>query len=156
MDNLTPFPGTGLMPAPAPLAHPIQSLRHAYRDPNAPVWHPAAVFQWRRVAAFVPAVLTTGVLAWAFGDWLSTNGIWWLEWVLLAFVVATFFWIALAMGTATLGLAVHRNQQTARAGATPEPLRVALLVPIYNEDTAEVFGNASASVRTLYPVRHAG
>lgn len=153
MDSLTPFPGSGLMPAPAQLAHPVQSLRHAYRDPNAPVWQPAPLFQWRRLAVFLPAVGTTGILGWAFGDWLSTNGIWWLEWVLLVFVVATFFWIALAMGTATLGLAVHLKQKRARAGATPAPLRVALLVPIYNEDTAEVFGNVSAMMSALRVAR---
>ncbi|WP_297777141.1 glucans biosynthesis glucosyltransferase MdoH [uncultured Roseovarius sp.] len=155
MDRLTPFPGTGLMPAPAPLDHPVQSFSRVYRDPNAPKWQPSAVFQWRRAAAFLPAVLTTGALAWAFGDWLSTNGIWWLEWVLLAFVMVTFFWIALAMGTATLGLAVHLKQQRARAQAAPAPLNVALLVPIYNEDTAEVFGNASAMMSALRVARSA-
>ncbi|MFU8776332.1 MAG: glucans biosynthesis glucosyltransferase MdoH [Roseovarius sp.] len=155
MDRLTPFPGTGLMPAPAPLAHPVQSLRRAERDPNAPDWRVSGVYQWRRLAVFLPTLLTTGALAWAFGDWLSTNGIWWLEWVLLAFVVATFFWIALSMGTATLGLVCHLQQNRTRARATPAPLRVALLVPIYNEDTAEVFGNVSAMMSALRVARSA-
>lgn len=149
MDRLTPFPGTAQMPPLAPLVHPVQSLGHAYHDPNAPAWRPSRLFQWRRAATFLPAILTTAVLGWAFGDWLSTNGIWWLEWVLLTLVVTTFFWIALAMGSATLGLICHLRQKRSRALASPAPMRVALLVPIYNEDTSEVFGNASAMMSAL-------
>jgi membrane glycosyltransferase len=148
MDRVTAFPGGAHMPPPAPLSHPVQSLKVPHRDPNAPAWQPARRFWWRRAAAFVPAVLTTGALAFVFADWLSDGGIWWLEWVLLALVTVTFFWIALSMGTATLGLICHIMRQRARADGTT-PLNVALLVPIYNEDTAEVFGNACAMMMAL-------
>src|SRR6056297_2014088 len=140
MDGVTPFPGGDVMPPAAPLPHPVQELGRAHRDPRAPGWMPVRGVWWRRAAAFLPAVATTGALAWAFADWLSDGGMWWLEWVLLALVVVTFFWIALAVGTATLGLACHMMHNRAQARATPAPLNVALLVPIYNEDTSEVFG----------------
>ncbi|PKQ13294.1 MAG: glucans biosynthesis glucosyltransferase MdoH [Alphaproteobacteria bacterium HGW-Alphaproteobacteria-1] len=148
MDRVTAFPGGAHMPPPAPLSHPVQSLKVRHRDPNAPAWQPARRFWWRRAAAFVPALLTTGALAMVFADWLSDGGIWWLEWVLLALVTVTFFWIALSVGTATLGLICHIMRRRARADGT-NPLNVALLVPIYNEDTAEVFGNACAMMTAL-------
>ncbi|MBE0453393.1 MAG: glucans biosynthesis glucosyltransferase MdoH [Roseovarius sp.] len=148
MDRVTAFPGAGHMPPLAPLSHPVQRLNLSVRDPNAPAWQPAPRFWWRRAAAFVPAVLTTGVLARVFADWLSDGGMWWLEWVLLALVTLTFFWIALSVGTATLGLVCHLMRRHTR-GHVIAPLNVALLVPIYNEDTAEVFGNAFAMVMAL-------
>src|SRR6056297_2409644 len=149
MDRLTPFPGAAHMPPLAPLDHPIQSLNRVYQDPNAPAWRPNLNYWWRRAATFLPATLTTGALGLAFGDWLSVGGMWWLEWVLLALVMVTFFWIALAVGTATLGLACHMMHNRAQARATPAPLNVALLGPIYNEDTSEVFGNACAMMSAL-------
>ncbi len=155
MDRLTPFPNSAHMPPPSPMAHPVQSLRRAHRDPRAPGWVPVGRFWWRRAAAFLPAIATTGALGMAFADWLSSGGMWWLEWVLSALVVVTFFWIALAVGTATLGLACYVMRKTAGAPARPAPMTVALLVPIYNEDPAEVFGNACAMVMALNQARAA-
>ena len=148
MDGVSPFPRGDAMPPPQPLAHPVQDLSRAWHDAAAPAWHPdRRIWAWR-AAAFLPAVATTGGLAWAFGDWLSDRGMWWLEWGLLALVTITFFWIALALATATLGLARRwlRPRRAARAAA---PLRVALVVPIYHEDTADVFGNACAMMQAL-------
>lgn len=149
MDRLTPFPSSAHMPPPSPMAHPVQSLSRAHRDSRAPGWAPLRHIWWRRAAAFLPAIATTGGLGMAFADWLSSGGMWWLEWVLLALVVVTFFWIALAVGTATLGLACYLTRKRVTAHIPPAPMRVALLVPIYNEDPAEVFGNACAMVMAL-------
>jgi len=150
MDGVTRFPGGDVMPPPAPLPHPVQELGRAHRDPAAPGCLRARGIWWRRAAAFLPAVATTGGLAWAFADWLSDGGMWWLERVLLALVTATFFWVALSVATATLGLGCHllqRRRGGARGGA--EPLGVALVVPVYNEETADVFGNACAMMTAL-------
>lgn len=156
MDSLTPFPGAGHMPAESPLKSPVQDLWRPYHDPNAPALRNATPIWQKRAAAFLPAMLTTGLLAWAFQDWLSTGGMWWLEWVLLALVVVTFFWIALALGTATLGLFSFLQRRRTTRQVAPQALRVALIVPIYNEETAEVFGNASAMLSALRatPSRH--
>lgn len=148
MDGVTPFPGAAHMPSCAPLSHPVQNLTARHIDPNAPALRAVSRIWWRRAAAFGPAALTTGALAGIFADRLSEGGMWWLEWVLLALVAATFFWIALSVGTATLGLACHLMQRRERVSEVP-PLDVALLVPIYNEDTAEVFGNACAMMMAL-------
>jgi membrane glycosyltransferase len=149
MDGVTPFPGGDVMPPPAPLPHPVQDLRRAHRDPRVPAWPPARGVWWRRAATFVPAVTTTGGLAWAFADWLSDGGMWWLEWLLLALVTATFFWVALSVATATLGLGCHLlHRRGGVRGAVP-PLDVALVVPVYNEETADVFGNACAMMMAL-------
>lgn len=148
MDGVTPFPGAAHMPLPAPLSHPVQRLGARHCDPNVPEWRPARRYWWRRAAAFFPAALTTGALAWVFADRLSEGGMWWLEWVLLALVAATFFWIALSVGTATLGLACHLMRRRGR-DSEARPLDVALLVPIYNEGTAEVFGNSCAMMMAL-------
>ncbi len=137
------------MPPPAPLTHPVQDLRCAHRDPRAPGWPPVRGVWWRRAAAFGPAIATAGGLAWAFADWLSAGGIWWLEWVLLVLVTATFFWVALSVATATLGLGCHlRRRRGGARGAVP-PLGVALVMPVYHEDTADVFGNACAMMMAL-------
>ncbi|WP_377069679.1 glucans biosynthesis glucosyltransferase MdoH [Roseovarius ramblicola] len=137
------------MPPPAPLAHPVQDLRRAHRDPGAPGWKRERGIWWRRAAAFLPAVATTGGLAWAFADWLSDGGMWWLERVLLALVTATFFWVALSVATATLGLGCHLLRRRGGTRGAVGPLDVALVVPVYNEQTADVFGNACAMIMAL-------
>jgi membrane glycosyltransferase len=151
MDGVTPFPGGDVMPPPSALPHPVQDLRRAHRDPNAPALRPVRGVWWRRAAAFVPALATTGGLSLAFADWLSDGGIWWLEWVLLALVAATFFWVALSVATATLGLGCHLMRRCGGVRDTRggKPLDVALVVPIYNEDAADVFGNACAMMLAL-------
>ena len=149
MDGVTRFPGGDVMPPPAPLAHPVQDLSRTHRDPNAPTWSRLRGIWWRRAAAFLPAVATTGGLAWAFADWLSDGGIWWLEWVLLALVTATFFWVALSVATATLGLGCHLLRRRDGGRGAVAPLDVALVMPVYNEDTADVFGNACAMMTAL-------
>lgn len=149
MDGVTPFPGGDVMPPCAPLTHPVQDLRRAHHDPNAPAWRSVRGIWWRRAAVFVPAIATTGGLAWAFADWLSDGGMWWLEWVLLALVSATFFWVALSVATATLGLGCHLMRRCRGVRPVTAPLDVALVVPIYNEVAADVFGNASAMMLAL-------
>ena len=148
MDGVTRFPGGDVMPPPTPLPQPVQDLGRAHRDPNAPAWPRLRGIWWRRAAVFLPALATTGGLAWAFADWLSDGGMWWLERVLLALVTATFFWVALSLATATLGLGCHLLRGRGARGAAA-PLGVALVVPVYNEETADVFGNACAMMTAL-------
>jgi membrane glycosyltransferase len=155
MDGITAFPGGDVMPPPAPLPHPVQDLGRAHRDPRAPGWLPLRGVWWRRAAAFLPAFAITGGLARVFADWLSDGGMWWLEWVLLVLVAATFFWVVLSLGTAALGLACQVRRRRVRSRGTFCPLDVALVVPVYNEETADVFGNACAMMTALREARHA-
>ena len=59
----------------------------------------------------------------------------------------TFIWVTLAVSTAVIGL-VSRSEEPPSTvqGAS---LRVALLMPIYNESPSEVFGNAAAMLADL-------
>lgn len=144
-----PFPAVGNMPPPHPVPRPVQDLRKAHRDPLAPGWKGARqVWLWR-AAAFVPALVTTIALMSVFADWLSNGGMWWLEWVLAGLVATSFFWIALSVGTATVGVARLLLRRRRPAVTIRRPLRVALLVPIFNEETADVFGNACAMMLAL-------
>jgi membrane glycosyltransferase len=140
-----------LMPPEGPLHRPIQNLGAHYRDEAAPgVARNPATGLWR-IAIFLPAVLSTAVLVAAFADWFGPNGIHAVEVSLIALVAITFFWIALSVSTVTVGIINrfwNRNAQTGH-DRPPEPLRVALLVPIYNEVPWDVFGNAEAMLEAL-------
>ncbi|QBY01011.1 glucans biosynthesis glucosyltransferase MdoH [Rhodophyticola sp. CCM32] len=141
------------MPPAAPLSRPIQQLNRPYRDSNAPEGRtPPWAWLWRLVT-FLPAVLTTLALVAAFTDWFAMDGLTGFEGGLIAIISVTFFWIALSVSTATLGIAAlifgpARPAETLMNEAA-SPMDVALLVPIYNEVPADVFGNAAAMLTGL-------
>ncbi|WP_430449292.1 glucans biosynthesis glucosyltransferase MdoH [Rhodophyticola sp.] len=141
------------MPPPAPLSRPIQRLNRPYRDENAPGgWGPSRAWIWR-LATFLPAVATTVALVAAFTDWFAMDGLSGFEGALIAIVAFTFFWIALSVSTAVLGIAtvilLPSRARPADSVAMAAPMDVALLVPIFNEVPADVFGNAAAMLSGL-------
>lgn len=150
MDGVTVQQCGAHMPPRAPLARPIQELKQPYRDSAAPSLsdRPKAL-RWR-LLTFIPAILTTlGVIA-ALSNWFVMDGLSLLEGAILLLIVITFFWIALSLSTATLGVLSmffwrKRSGQDGSDGA----LDVALLVPIYNEEPVDVFGNAAAMMSAL-------
>ncbi|WP_226780525.1 glucans biosynthesis glucosyltransferase MdoH [Oceaniglobus trochenteri] len=155
MDTLTPFPTTGTMPPPSPLNRPIQALDRPHAGASAPV-NARSRAAWWRLATFVPAILTTLALIAAFTDWFAMDGLSGFEGVVIALIAFTFFWIALSVATATLGVAtlfVSRHKAAAPTGKV-QPLDVALLVPVYNEAPADVFGNAAAMLNALAQENH--
>ncbi len=139
------------MPAEAPLARPIQNLRAPYRDPVAPPLAPAQGVRLWRLVVFVPAILTTLVLVRAFLNRFGSDGLNSLEVVLIALIAATFFWISLSVSTATAGIftVLRARRQRFRPARSARPMRVALLVPIYNEVPWDVFGNMAAMLHEL-------
>ncbi|MEO9684626.1 MAG: glucans biosynthesis glucosyltransferase MdoH [Tateyamaria sp.] len=132
------------MPQPAPLAMPEQDfsaapqVSHAARNKRDPLW---------RIAVFVPALVTTGLMIWAFHGLFEPSGMTTLEYFLLALIGLTFVWVTLAVSTVTVGLLgrLEAEEKTAQAA----PLDVALLVPVYNETPWDVFGNAEAMLNDL-------
>lgn len=140
------------MPAPKPLARPIQNLRTSHRDQTAPNWRADWTATLWRVATFLPALITTIILLKVFLAWLEMGGLHSLEYVLMGLVGITFFWISLAVSTATVGMAriLWRKTSVSVPRAPVESMSVALLVPIYNEDTSDVFGNAAAMWSALH------
>ncbi len=136
------------MPTPAPLAMPQQDLQR-----HTPVY--AEPTSWRtlgcRVAVFVPAVITTSLLLSAFVEWLSGGGLTALEMLLIGLVGLTFAWISLYVSSATLGFLAHFKllHRNPVALQPQTELSTALLMPIYAEDPAMVFGNAAAMAHDL-------
>jgi len=144
-----------LMPPPCPLARPIQSLGRRFRDPAAPAALPPRRIALARLSAFVPPLLVTLALGDVFLKWFRPGGIGLVEVVLVTLICLTFVWIALSVSSALVGIGamlVRRDPQTpvpAPVSADVPAMSVALLVPIYNEDPADVFGNAAAMLAAL-------
>jgi membrane glycosyltransferase len=141
---------TDFMPPPTPLAFPVQNLRAPYTDQNAPALPGSLATLWR-VVAFVPAIVTTLLLSMVFLDWFGAQGLSWIEVILTSLISISFFWISFSVSTATVGLinalcCRDKMQPPAQPG---RPMDVALLVPIYNEQPWDVFGNATAMLEDL-------
>lgn len=139
------------MPLRKPIGMPAQDFRNPYRDVEAPNWQKRSYNWASRLFTFGAALLTTGLLLAAFTDWLSTGGFGALEYFLIVMVGLTFFWISLSVSTATTGIVSFwlNRQPLQRAGPLAKALDVALLLPIYNENPSDVFGNAAAMLEEL-------
>ncbi len=139
-----------MMPPEVPLARPIQMLDKPHRDLSAPGAIDRRATRWWRVLAFGPAVLVTGIVVSMIVDWFAMAGLYPLEYAIIGLITVTFFWIALSLSTTLVGISSlflgHARQTT----QTPLPSqKVALLVPVYNEVPADVFGNAAAMMLAL-------
>ena len=104
-----------------------------------------------RLSAFIPTIALTLVLCVSLNRYLAQDGVMVVEAVVLALVGLTFVWLAFSVNTACLGLIrvafdpPRRRQTAVKSG----PMTIALLIPVYNETTWDVFGNASAMLREL-------
>jgi membrane glycosyltransferase len=145
VDGMTDF-----MPPQVPLEFPTQDLRAPYTDRNAPAL-PVSLATYWRIAAFVPAIVTTVLLSMVFLHWFSAQGLSSIEIILTALISLSFFWICFSLSTASVGLinALCCKEQTSPPAQPVKPLDVALLVPIYNEAPWDVFGNATAMLEDL-------
>lgn len=150
MDGLKQDGLEGWMPPEVPLERPIQSLERTFTDNRVPKQPRQISTLWWRLFAFVPAILTTLAVVAVLSNWFVMDGFSVLEGVIVLLITITFFWIALSLSTATLGVGslLLREKSPIPAGEM-RPLKVALLVPIYNEDPVDVFGNAAAMMLAL-------
>jgi membrane glycosyltransferase len=114
------------------------------------VWRSERALRWR-IALIVPALAGTFLLLQGLYGWLSDMGMSGLEWALLAMIGLTFVWVTLSVSTIGLAIAglLRRAPDAPLAKAPALPLDVALLIPIYNEPTSDVFGNAAAMLEDL-------
>ncbi|PTX55593.1 membrane glycosyltransferase [Litoreibacter ponti] len=150
LTDVTPAP---MMPPERPLAFPTQDLSRDFSDGAAPQLATSRGTSMWRWATFLPALLTTGALIAMFTDWFAMGGLSLFEGLLIALIAGTFFWIALSVSTVTVGLAAMlRPRPLATTPAAPQ--NVALLVPVYNENPSDVFGNACAMLEELDAMRH--
>ena len=138
-----------IMPPEAPLAMPAQNFAQGFQDTQVPANgnSPAAGF-WRALA-FSPAMAATLGLLWVMSDWFSAEGINLVEGILLTLISFNFFWISFTVCTVLLGMVSLSRQEQPRREGRPQPLRVALLTPVYNEVPWNVLGNARTMLEDL-------
>jgi membrane glycosyltransferase len=134
-------------PPEAPLAMPTQSLVHfsrAGRRQN--IGRPSTFGFWlARIVIFGGGLALTGYGAYEMYEVVAVGGITPLEWALLVLFVVNFSWIALAFTSALAGffwLLFLAPKPPALPAALRE--RTAIVMPIYNEAPARVFGAVQA------------
>lgn len=139
-----------VMPKPAPLEMRAQEMRTKnVQTPRAASLREERAFRWR-LALILPALAGTYLLLQGLYGLLSDMGMSGLEWVLLAMIGLTFVWVTLSVSTIGLAIAgLIGRTPSSRPHEPPKPMEVALLIPIYNEPTSDVFGNAAAMLDDL-------
>ncbi len=130
------------------LVMPAQDLSRPYRDPAAP---PSTLERkpLARIAVGLPALVTTGLLLAAVLDWFEAGGYAVAEIAMAGLMAFTFFWIALSVSTATLGILVRRTARASASAIEAPRLRIAILLPVYSEDPTRVFAGARAMLDGL-------
>ncbi|MEO1107596.1 MAG: glucans biosynthesis glucosyltransferase MdoH [Pseudomonadota bacterium] len=137
-----------IMPPEAPLAMPAQDFSAGFRDAEVPSSKHRSAGFWRALA-FSPAMVATLGLLWVMTDWFGAEGINLVEGILLALISFNFFWISFTVCTVLLGMISLSRQERPVAQVRAQPLRVALLMPIYNEVPWFVLGNARTMLEQL-------
>jgi membrane glycosyltransferase len=134
------------LPAEAPLAMPVQSLRDGTRrDPVT-----ASSVTARRAFVFGTASALSIFAAFEMYLVLAVGGLTTLEAVILALFVILFAWIALSFASTLGGVIAMATDGTRSLDIDPDaPLpaissRTALLLPTYNEDPDRVFSRVQA------------
>nr|WP_317056070.1 glucans biosynthesis glucosyltransferase MdoH [Roseovarius sp. W115]MDV2929663.1 glucans biosynthesis glucosyltransferase MdoH [Roseovarius sp. W115] len=143
-----------IMPPEAPLDMPAQNFDVFYEDPKAPAQlSENTVVLWRAIV-FIPAILATFGFGWFMWSWFGLDGLNTVEGILLTLMAFNFFWLCLTVSTVGLGLG--SLTRTIPRTQTSERLKVALLMPIYNEVPWYVLGNARSMLEELraYGGRH--
>ncbi|MBK0326550.1 glucans biosynthesis glucosyltransferase MdoH [Rhodobacteraceae bacterium F11138] len=139
-----------IMPPRAPMAMPVQDFDADFRDRRAPGTVSVRGIWLVRALAFGPAVLATLGLTWVMLGWFDDAGLSAVELMLLVLICFNFFWIAFTVSTVAVGLvSLSRRRGTRLRPARSSPLKVALLMPIYNEVPWYVLGNARSMLEEL-------
>ena len=139
MDGLSPLPPEA----------PLRVVSQSWRGVPMPR-RPGAPAPWRAPVLAASMLLTAGTVG-TFAWGLRAGGLGGAELVLLALMGVTFFWIAFAAAASLAGAAA-----LGRAAPMPPPgprQRVALLMPVMDEDPEAVLGAARAMAADL-PARH--
>ncbi|MEX0283141.1 MAG: glucans biosynthesis glucosyltransferase MdoH [Paracoccaceae bacterium] len=138
-----------IMPPEKATDMPVQNLRETFRDDRVPEAENDRQIELWRVLAFSPAMVATLALAWVIYGWFADQGLTGIETVLLVLICFNFFWISFSVSTVALGLWSLLQPAHRPRGGPVEPLRVALLMPIYNEVPWYVLGNARSMLEEL-------
>jgi membrane glycosyltransferase len=102
----------------------------------------------RRLALLIPAIGSTGVAAWLMSQIIAANGLGIVGCASLVLFTLNFGWLATHFWSAVLGFIVHMVGGNPLVSTTtsgkPLTARIAVVMPIYNEDLCRV----SAGLRT--------
>ncbi|MFC0283332.1 glucans biosynthesis glucosyltransferase MdoH [Camelimonas abortus] len=131
------------MPPEHPLEMPVQSLRRwSRRDRRRPAGPDSPGFRgWiARVAVFGGAFALTAYGAYEMYEVVSVSRTTWLQWALLALFTINFSWIALAFTSAVVGFIAMLWRRLPPAPPQRLRSRTAVVMPVYNEETARTFG----------------
>ncbi len=128
---------------------PAQDFSARFRDADAPSGRRASSAGFWRALAFSPAMAATLGLLWVMSDWFGAEGINLVEGILLALISFNFFWISFTVCTVLLGMVSLSRQERPEHKTGSQPLRVALLTPVYNEVPWNVVGNARTMLEDL-------
>lgn len=116
--------------------------------PSAPPADNSPSLSTRRFCVFFISALTTLWLLYETLAAFSVGGITPSEIGIACLFAANFFWIALSGVNVVLGFMTRKRD--ARPLAHPvDPMKVALLVPAYNEDPGRIFANATAMLKSV-------
>jgi membrane glycosyltransferase len=142
----------------APMAMPDQDLRRAFVDPRAPGGtNPKSVTALRAFLFAVPLAIT-GTIVWSYFEWFTLNGTLSIPAAMLTVLTAfTFFWVALSVGTALIGLfqpVIPPSAQDVRRMGT-KGLEVAILLPMYGEPAQTTIETATRLLKSLFGQDHA-
>jgi membrane glycosyltransferase len=140
----------GSMPGYAPLAMPAQSFRKFSKRERRAWINPPASPIVARLAVFGGAVVLTAYGAFEMYKVVSVNTTTALEWVMVVLFVMTFSWIALSFTASVVGF-VWMIVNGRKRDPLPEALteRTAVVMPIYNEAPARVFGSMQAIIEDV-------
>ncbi len=137
------------MPYLAPMPMQTQNLRANFADPNAYPQSLDSKTLALRFFTFGTAFAITIALIGIMADWFAPEGYMASEWLLMALVGFSTFWIALSVATSIIGLVVPKNDTPAPAADALSAQDVALLIPIFEEDAEAVFGRVKAMRNAL-------
>ncbi|SFT81498.1 glucans biosynthesis glucosyltransferase MdoH [Sedimentitalea nanhaiensis] len=138
-----------IMPPRAPVAMPEQDFNTVFHDCSAPGAAPVRGLWRARLMAFSPAILATLGLTWVIYGWFDDAGLSAVEAILLVLICFNFFWIAFTVSTVGLGMFSLSQRRVPTVRTRSQPLKVALLMPIYNEVPWYVLGNARSMLEEL-------
>lgn len=157
MDDLTADPpirlGRAALPPPAPLEMPDQALARRPDPPASLGSDPGS--RLMRLVLFCGSATVTALLGHEMYMVLSGGETGWIAYLMVALFLVNIGWISLGTCSTVLGLlfapgsARPSRQPDAQPDAQGAAISTALLVPIYNEDTASVVGAARATLRQL-------
>ncbi|PZQ49015.1 MAG: glucans biosynthesis glucosyltransferase MdoH [Rhodovulum sulfidophilum] len=138
---------TGPLPPPSPREMPIQDLRRFDRSTRArrPRFDGGVFLS--RLALFGGTLALTAWLAHEMYLVLAVGQLVAIEIAMLVLFVINIGWIAFGAVSTLLGLLSTPKPRP--RGTAPLRERVALLLPVYNEDTAQFVGTAVATLRAL-------